>query len=78
MGCLVAFSYPLSDSQRRIVALSSDLADLLAPGVSAHDRDCTFSTDNLETLHQAGYLRLALIHDDATVAEALERMIHVL
>jgi aspartate/methionine/tyrosine aminotransferase len=26
----------------------------------------------------AGYLRLALIHDDATVAEALERMIHVL
>ena len=26
----------------------------------------------------AGYLRLALVHDDATVAEALERMIHVL
>jgi len=56
----MAFSYPLSDTQRRIVALSSDLADRLATKVPAHDRECTFSIENLQTLHQAGYLRLAL------------------
>src|SRR5271166_395709 len=56
----MAFRYPLTDSQRRIVALSADLADRLASKVPVHDRDCTFSIENLEMLHQAGYLRLAL------------------
>jgi alkylation response protein AidB-like acyl-CoA dehydrogenase len=52
--------YPLTRSQERIVELSDSLARELAPSVAAHDREWSFAPENLERLHEAGYLRLAL------------------
>ena len=52
--------YPLTPTQRRIVELSDALAKELAPIAAAHDREWSFAPENLERLHQTGFLRLAL------------------
>lgn len=56
----MTFPYPLSAAQQGIVNLSETLARELAPAAREHDRKGTFAFENLEALHQAGYLKLAL------------------
>jgi alkylation response protein AidB-like acyl-CoA dehydrogenase len=54
------FPYPLTARQRRIADLAEDLAQRLGPIAAEHDRRGDFALENLATLHEAGYLRLAL------------------
>jgi len=52
--------YPLTALQARIVELSDALAGELAPAAASHDREGSFAPENLERLHRAGFLRLAI------------------
>ena len=53
-------AYPFEPLTRRIVDLTEALARRLAPSAAEHDRRGDFARDNLQALHEAGYLRLAL------------------
>lgn len=56
----MSFPHPLTARQRRIADLAEDLAQRLAPIAAEHDRRGAFALEKLATLHEAGYLRLAL------------------
>ena len=54
------FAYPLNDAQKRIADLGDALAARLGRDLPEHDREWSFAPENLEALHESGYLRLAL------------------
>jgi N-succinyldiaminopimelate aminotransferase len=62
----------VGDSEQAALTLWREAGVKSVPGIYLGTEDASGRNPG------AGYLRLALVHDDATVAEALERMIHVL
>jgi alkylation response protein AidB-like acyl-CoA dehydrogenase len=56
----VPFAYPLTEAQQRIADLGDELAERLGQNLAPHERDWSFAAENLDALHRAGYLRLAL------------------
>ena len=54
------FAYPLTETQQRIADLGDELAERLGRSLAPHERDWSFAAENLDALHRAGYLRLAL------------------
>ncbi|MFZ0208087.1 MAG: acyl-CoA dehydrogenase family protein, partial [Roseiarcus sp.] len=54
------FAYPLTEAQQRIADLGDELAERLGLNLPPHERDWSFAAENLDALHRAGYLRLAL------------------
>ena len=62
----------VGDSEAAALALWRDAGVKSVPGIYLGAEDAAGHNPG------AGYLRLALVHDDATVAEALERMVRVL
>jgi alkylation response protein AidB-like acyl-CoA dehydrogenase len=54
------FAYPLNEAEKRIAALGDQLAARLSQNLALHDQEWSFAPENLEALHQSGYLRLAL------------------
>jgi len=56
----MTFAYPLAPDQRRIADLADTLALQLKGAAREHDRRGSFALENVQALHRAGYLRLAL------------------
>ena len=54
------FAYPLTAAQQQIADLGDELAQRLGRNLEPHERDWSFASENLDALHRAGYLRLAL------------------
>jgi alkylation response protein AidB-like acyl-CoA dehydrogenase len=57
------FAYPLTEAQQRIADLGDALAERLSKNLAPHERDWSFATENLDALHRAGFIRLALPHE---------------
>lgn len=51
---------PLRPDDDRFAELASDLAERFRPRAAAHDRDNTFVDEQFRTMHETGYLRLAV------------------
>jgi alkylation response protein AidB-like acyl-CoA dehydrogenase len=53
-------AYPETEQQKKILALTSDLADTFAERAAKHDWEGSFPYENFADLHKAGYLTLTV------------------
>src|SRR5258708_10056860 len=55
--------YPVTDRQKKIVAMAAELADTFARRATEHDWQGTFPLENYKDLQQSGYLTLTVPRD---------------
>ena len=56
-------AYPVTDRQKKLVALAAELADTFAQRVAQHDWEGSFAYENYEDLRTSGYLTLTVPRD---------------
>jgi alkylation response protein AidB-like acyl-CoA dehydrogenase len=56
-------TYPITDRQKKLVALAGELADSFAQRAAAHEWEGSFPYENYQDLRQSGYLALTVPRD---------------